>query len=1126
MRRMIARNTTDGTQRVHFVWMHLPDSNFVSRYCAYRVWNPVSGEFDCDGDVPGDVDQYMGYCVVDVTNDDLGIPAGHNNEFPTTGGVNQFQAWVEDAAGACDFYDYVRAGGVTHSTTSDAGAWDSGPIDVVYQYAVAFEDTVGIYPYHCKIAEICSPPNPHHPPESSQVEVVPDTTSDPKVVEVVITHYGFNPDPVSIELNDTVLWINGDSCGDCLYVPSAGGPIWPAMCWQEGVDTILHVFAQESRPDAGAAQPVAYFRCVNPLGDAIWDIFRCVDTVHTLAQDCDCTDEGKVAIAWTANLPKPGETASSNDYWAWSQRNNDVWVQVSNDGGCTWDPRINVTNYQEDGEDGFRAFTDLSLLIDSNDSVHVVWNALYWPGDAEATGSLPDIQRARIFHWSGISISKDPNDINVVHDANWVGDSCSVGAWNLNASKMTISECDGKMYIVFVQYNDENADPPVVNDCAVEGSPGGYRGRANGELYLCVSDNWGDNWDRARNLTRSRTPACTLVAGDPRRGNCESDNWPSMVKFGTNYAGSWPEILVEIPPDSPYTGDYFLDIQYVNDNSAGGIVQNEGWWTQSDVKWFRIGCVEPVAEANLIVNPTEIGYPTWTKHGVQRNETIALENIGNCDLSYTATKFETTPPLGWLSVAPGGGNIAAGGNDLLTVGLNVGGIVNTPGTIVHLLGSLYVDWQGIGTECPPNENQREVVPIECWVTDTLYEPVWDTIHTACTKLIVANTGNFGKTGEGKVNMDYYDDGDCDTTAEVYLYDGSPVIGYQKNGGTDTMVNFSIFGTSYINENGFIPLGDHTPTTDMGEYEVFETGKFVTNDSLIAIEKIWYAPTPPVGYVDTCSFVIQCMKIYLNDTLADPPTDVRIGEAIDWDIPADSNSRNYSGFDWPLRLLWQQGSEEDGEGCQANDLRWGGIDFLEVYRNGHLIPMGDSLPYGGYIMDNETQVYPEGGFVPDSLYKYMGNSGFAPSDTQNTDLHMVMTKIVLDVLLKTDTIVIYEEIVSHHSGTYEKFLDEVRASKQWYIDHIKPEGPTTCCNHDGLRGDYNSDSAINVGDLGLMVDFLFFSGAPPTCCDDPGPPAIYPEADFNGDGAVNVGDLGLLVDYLFFSGPDPAPCPSK
>jgi len=1000
--------------RVHFVWMRMTDSALAGvgggRYCHYKCWNAATGQFDCEADAPISGDDYSGYCVVNATHDDRGVPGGHN----ATPGImpNMSESWWDDVPGVCQFFNTCRV-----------------PADM------------------------------------------------------------------------------GD---DCQYEPDGTGHIWPAMCLQENAtDTFLHVFAQESVEEIAAPQPIAYYR---QYGLGLWDQFYCVDTVHDLAQDCDCTAEGKVVLAWNANVPEPGDcdTCSSHDYWSYVQRNNDVYVQVSNNSGVDWNPRINVTKYVE-GEEGFRAYTDLSVLIDSKDSVHVVWNGLYWPADAEAGGTVTDF-RCRIFHWSGVDGEKDPNDINMVHDADWVMDSCAPGAWTLNASKMTISECDDKMYVLFVQFNDSNAVTPVVDDCAVASSPGGWRGRPNGELYVCVSDNWGDTWDKARNLTNTYTPGCTLVA--PGLGNCESENWPSMTKFGTDYIGAipWPEAaIVDLDPD--YVTDWYLDVQYVADNSAGGVIQNQGWWTQSDVKWFRLKCVPIVLEANLVLTPKKYGYPTWTKHGVFKDTTLMLENFGNCGLTYTVTKFETTTPAGWLSVTGAGGSIAAGGSATSTVHMNTGGIVNTPGTIVHLAGSLYVDWQG--SACPPDINVREVVPIDCWVTDTLYTPFWDTIHTACTKLIVANTGNFG-AGTDSVNLDYAADGD-EEEAAVYLYDGSPVIGYQKNAGTpdhDTVVNFSIFSTSYIDENGFIPLGDYTSTTDMGEYEVFETGKFVTHDSLIAIEKIWYAPKDDPA---NCSFVIQCMKIYLNDTLADPPTDVRIGEAIDWDIPADSNSRNYSGVYPPLNLLWQKGSEEDTLPPSNCDMRWGGMDFLEAYKNGKLI---SDAPYGGYIKDNNTQVYPEGGFHPDSLYKHMGVSGFVDSDTQNTDLHMVMIKIHLEALLKGDTILIFEEIVSHRNGNWDSFIAEVLASIQWYKDHIKPIS-TTCCNHDGMRGDVDGNSSLNIGDAVYLVQYIFFSGDPPSCEDDPG---VFPEGDVDGNGSLNIGDAVYLVQYIFFSGSPPAPCP--
>ncbi len=77
------------------------------------------------------------------------------------------------------------------------------------------------------------------------------------------------------------------------------------------------------------------------------------------------------------------------------------------------------------------------------------------------------------------------------------------------------------------------------------------------------------------------------------------------------------------------------------------------------------------------------------------------------------------------------------------------------------------------------------------------------------------------------------------------------------------------------------------------------------------------------------------------------------------------------------------------------------------------------------------------------------------------------------------------------------------------------GPTTCCNHDGIRGDVNYDMALNVADLTYIVDYLFRGGPPPPCAE---------EGDVNGDGPTNVADLTYIVDYLFRGGPPPAACP--
>lgn len=77
------------------------------------------------------------------------------------------------------------------------------------------------------------------------------------------------------------------------------------------------------------------------------------------------------------------------------------------------------------------------------------------------------------------------------------------------------------------------------------------------------------------------------------------------------------------------------------------------------------------------------------------------------------------------------------------------------------------------------------------------------------------------------------------------------------------------------------------------------------------------------------------------------------------------------------------------------------------------------------------------------------------------------------------------------------------------------GPTTCCNHDGIRGDVDMSGSLNVADVTYLVAFLKGIGPSPPCEE---------EGDVDGSGTVNVADVTYLVAYLKGLGPAPAACP--
>ena len=122
-------------------------------------------------------------------------------------------------------------------------------------------------------------------------------------------------------------------------------------------------------------------------------------------------------------------------------------------------------------------------------------------------------------------------------------------------------------------------------------------------------------------------------------------------------------------------------------------------------------------------------------------------------------------------------------------------------------------------------------------------------------------------------------------------------------------------------------------------------------------------------------------------------------------------------------------------------------------------------------------------------------------------------------IDTILMVLLEKYVNgHHPDNIDEFWQAWRYN--WFghlkaMVDIRYEHGEPCCNTDGMRGDFNYDGAINMADLGYLVNFLFFDGPAPPCLD---------EGDCNDDGGVNMADLTYLVDYLVFGGPPPAPCP--
>ncbi len=918
--------------------------------------------------------------------------------------------------------------------------------------------------------------------------------------------------------------------------------------------TIVHTIGAYA-PDAGGdPHDLMYFRgqtvgdgstagsgdFASASGVLTWTGPTIVDTNYTLSYDIAANENSsqpdKVGICWLANLPcDAGDADNESGYECkqFVQWDNDVYYRVSNDRGLTWQaspcanqpgPNVNVTKWRDrEDQNGWRGYTDMNALITDDGAFHFVWGSRFWPSDANQGGDAGLI-KGRIFHWSDNTPGGPCTPfIAVAHDMNWDQTVCNGGAWQLNASKPSISDCNGKLYVLFTQFNDIPAGRE--DDCAWDGSPDFPSGAANGDLYITVSADQGVTWDRARNITNTAAVDCQPPVGF----NCESEHWSSMARFGTE---------VDMHPADPNKADaelasvggatdpdgYWLDAQYINDPWAGGVVQDEGGWTQSTVKWIRIPCVDEVPEPVFSITPNEIGYPNWTKHGTSKDIVALIENTGNAALALNNQQIVM------INGAAGDVTIQNPSADPIPAGVGS----SSPITFrfnANLIGGPAITYLSAEARFgPTNETgtPTNIVPLECWVADTLYAPEFDTLSTTCLQLAVVNNGSFGQQGgqSGKVNMDYFGEaGECDTNATVYVYDGSPVILESSSKG-----NWSIFGVSYVDSVGFVQQ-TNTGVSNDGINDIYTT-TFLTNDSGICIEKTYFAPNKPG--VDTCNFIIQCLKIYSfdgNDHLG-----LTIGEAIDWDLPSDSGTDNGSGFDDANNSIWCIGGEydqDDSTECQDNDTRYGGISFLGMYNKTDDTTFDDlGLPFGAYTASNNDYVYGNDlGFNVDELWGKLhdSTSGYSVFSSPNpdsllVDLHMVMGYLKDYDLLADDTLIIYINLITVQDGGEAQFAQYRAQDSAWWIDYVfTPPVDPGCCNGDGKRGNVDDLSGpggeVDVADLSYLVDFLFRGGPPPPCTDEGNVDALT-----GPGGPIDVADLSYLVDFLFRGGPPPPPCP--
>jgi len=589
-------------------------------------------------------------------------------------------------------------------------------------------------------------------------------------------------------------------------------------------DTITHLVGQQGPqvpPLAGkkncTVYPMQYFRKMTFKNTGSWIGPLTLDTAQRMGHICASRVSPKVALVYIKYTPE-GITHDEFDDQA-------IWYRESDSIGISWKTAVNIIPYDRSAGPSWSPWVDAHALYDSNDKLHIIYNAspvVKNPYDV-ASGYTWGILTtgSSIFHWSNAT-----GAISRIHNAEWdnlgdlyqAGTFCGfVGTNMLTTGGTGISECNGHRYVTWVMGNDPNAVPPLMNDCG-SGGVLDNRYKANGEIYLSVSsDLSGLLWDKYRDLTNTHTVKCDSVGYG---GTCLSDVKPTMSRYGMDITSfdtngipvtlTWPDTGVN-PSSTPtnfYTHLFYVEDHWVGNKGVETAANTpQGQWTQNPLKWMRLACVAPISAPQIDWAPKHLGYEDkdWVKHHKADTTVVTVINDGNATLHVTAigTKENTQTGVSWLEVSASSLTVPAGIGNTATFNLivNDSGVVNSPGTIVALTGEV-----GMKTDVASPRDTCTIKIENFLVADTLVGLKWDTVTTACTRLIVSNNGDVGKLGNGGnggLNLDYINSGtECDSNADAYLYDGGPIV--IRKVGANYIYSAALHQGDFVTEQSFKP----------------------------------------------------------------------------------------------------------------------------------------------------------------------------------------------------------------------------------------------------------------------------------------------------------------------------------
>jgi hypothetical protein len=862
--------------------------------------------------------------------------------------------------------------------------------------------------------------------------------------------------------------------------------IWPKIEYQVGTATVLHMVTAETGGAAGDPHTISYYRRVGAYGtgNGIWSGQKVIDTVMTISPVVVADrNSDKVALAWLAPASYLHEVVAN-----FSQYENDVWYAISTNQGAEWvaNPTTspashsltydilhglftggNITYYQ--ASDPWKAYCDLAALITSDHKLHIVWGCRKW-----SSSTIIQRRQSAIFHWS------EGAAVMPVVKAEWdSGGACYGYTWGSDVAKMTLSECDGRLYTLFTQFGSKNHSCDQI---------GAVNYVLSGFLYLTASSDGGQFWSTPRRVSGQPDPVFPCSEGTS--GTCNSEYWASMARFGR----------METCGDT-LNGKNVLDILYISDKAPGGSVQPEsGTWANNPVLWLRTACFTPEPEAHYTDNSgrglghCNSGTVLEASPEYSTSRVLTMENSGSLPNNFSIG-VEYLNGGGWVRATPASGVIPAGGtcNVILEFfapqGAQYSSIWRCQIIVTHQ-----------GTFSP------NIIPA-CLVIGYSNPPfpVDAIIKTACKRVRVYDNGLVSNHG-ADASLDFVND--CDsfnlqTNSHIYLYQGTPLVSWIKPGG-DTVL-YTGFRQPYGVPYGFVMLS--YPTMDSVNHRAYTlaTTEFCTADSAIGITARYFMPKP----ADSCDF----MYVWLNvvNRTASWIYNIQIGELLDWDVPSDSALKNGSGFDAVNKYIYQSGAEYNADGptealChQKSDQRLAAIASIRPdFKNAMTIDDPTYMTYQAGDYGTSTSL--PAGAIYTLMKTKSGFSAYSSTRPESTyvDLSTLATFGEFSLGPGSSTGMFFILATTKDGPTdLQGEIAKARAFSPWQY--------CCCCQK---AGDANNDTKVGVGDAVYVINYVFKSGPKPIC---------MPQADPNVDCRVNVGDVVFLINYIFKGGPPPQ-CP--